>query len=65
MDCHHASLVKVGVDEETDLHSHDDLLDWVTYWAGVTDLGVENCLVGTLGLEKVEDLLLEALGMSC
>ena len=30
MGCHHAFLAKEGVDEETDLHSHDDLLDWLT-----------------------------------
>ena len=47
MGCHHAFLGRVGVDEETDLHSHDVQLDLVTYLAGATDLGVVNYLGDT------------------
>ena len=52
------------MDEETDLHSHDDRLDWETYWVVVTDSGVGNYLADTWGLEMAEDLWLEAWGMS-
>ena len=64
MDFHHATLEIEGVDEVTDLHNHDALLDLETYWVVVIDLGVVNYLVDTLDLEMVMDLWLEALVMS-
>jgi hypothetical protein len=60
MDFRHVILEIVGVDEETDLHNHDVLLDLETYWVVVTDLGVGNYLADTWDLEMAEDLWLEA-----